>query len=413
MPRHQKAANRNPGLATEFLALKENGLKKKQRAERLQHAQKMEAVGQLAGGVMHDFNNILMAISLGVGILRHNPEVSSETKAVLKEIERETARGANLTRQLLHFSRQESTRIESLDLNELIGDMLSMLRRLLGENIAISFRRSPEKLWVNADAGMMEQVVMNLCLNARDAMSRGGRLVLTAAIVDIKSQIEKPKPKARLGRFVCLTISDTGCGMDKAVSARIFEPFFTTKEVGKGTGLGLATACGIVREHRGWIDVISAVGEGTSFRIYLAEANPREASTAPCQEVEIRGGSEAILLVEDEPSVRRLVALWLRSLGYAILEAGDGSEALNIWEKHQQKIDLLFTDTLMPGSITGMELAVRLRNEKPSLKVISSSGYGMIQGEFPLNGEKGLVFLPKPYASETLAVTVRRCLDNA
>jgi PAS domain S-box-containing protein len=380
--------------------------------EQLRQAQKMEAVGQLAGGIAHDFNNTLLTILMSLGRLRETPRLSLETKECLKEIERATARATNLTRQLLLFSRQQAARIESLDLNLLISDLLTMLRRLLGENIEIVFQGSSDPVWVSADAGMMEQVVMNLCINARDAMSMGGRLTIAVTRVDIPNQPEKPNPDARLGGFVCLSVSDSGCGMDENTLQRVFEPFFTTKELGKGTGLGLATVYGIVKQHRGWVDVESIVGYGSSFRVYLPQTNLIAASVIPKQDEEVRGGSETILLVEDDLSVRRLVAARLRELGYTVLEAGDGLEALKIWDQHSQEIELLFTDMMMPGKLTGLDLILRFREEKGSLKVISSSGYSAKLAESALTVGVEIVYLPKPYEPSALAICVRRCLDK-
>ena len=404
---------RKNSLATEFLALKEKVAKKRQLEERLRQAQKMEAVGQLAGGVVHDFNNILMALLLGLGMLREKPELSLETKESIKEIERQTARGANLTRQLMLFIRKETTRIEPMDITELIASLQTMLHRLLGEKIEVLFQHSADALCVNADAGMMGQVVMNLCLNARDAMPGGGRLTLAATLSEIQGQGETSNLNRRPGHFICLTISDTGCGMDETVLRRLFEPFFTTKEVGKGTGLGLSTVYGIVRQHHGWIEVESALGQGSSFRVYLPETtwtgNPVIAG--PMEDA--RGGSETILLVEDELAVRQLVAAWLRKLGYAVLEAGTGSEALKIWEERRHEIKLLFTGMMMPGNLNGMDLALQLKIEQPSLKVISSSGFGGNSVKSSLKADKEIVYLAKPYAPEALAATVRRCLNSS
>jgi PAS domain S-box-containing protein len=373
--------------------------------EQLRQSQKMGAIGQLAGGIAHDFNNTLLMILMRLGKLREMPLLSLDTMESLKEIERTTARATNLTRQLLSFSRKLSARIERLDINSLISELLVMLRPLLGDRIEIAFQCPADHVWVNADAGMMEQVVMNLCINARDAMPKGGRLTLAAARVEVHSA-------ARAGCFVCLSVSDTGCGMDETVLARVFEPFFTTKEVGKGTGLGMATVCRIVKEHQGWVNVESAVGRGSSFRVYLPSAMPMGQSAISNLDEVIRGGSEGILLVEDDLYVRRLVATQLRELGYAVLEAGNGLEALHRWEEHQQDIELLFTDMTMPGNMSGLDLALRLKKEQPSLRVISSSGSGANLSQNPLTAGQEFFYLPKPYEPAALALTVRRCLDK-
>ena len=379
--------------------------------DQLRQVQKMEVVGQLAAGLAHDFNNTLMTILMGLGMLRESPFLDNDSKESLNEIERATARAINLTRQLLLFSRQKAARIEQLDLKELIANLLNMLRRLLGENIDIAFECASECIWVSADASMIEQIVMNLCLNARDAMPRGGRLTLAA----VKVEVERPpeNPDARPGRFVRLSVNDTGCGMDETILRRAFEPFFTTKEAGKGTGLGLATVYGIVKQHQGWIEVESVVGRGSSFLIYLPQTTPVEAPADSPQDEKTKGGSEIILLVEDDHAVRHFVAARLRTLGYIVLEAGNGVEALEIWEQYHQQIDLLFTDMMMPGKMTGMDLALQLKIEQPALKVISSSGYTTQLALFPFTSGPQIVYLPKPYEPAALAVTVRRCLDNS
>jgi CheY-like chemotaxis protein len=258
---------------------------------------------------------------------------------------------------------------------------------------------------------MMEQVVMNLCINARDAMPKGGTLTLSNTLVELKGE-SKQNSNSRPGSFVCLSIGDTGCGMDEAVLSKIFEPFFSTKEVGKGTGLGLATVYGIVKQHEGWVDVESKVGKGSLFRVYLpACARPLQGPPVVRTEEKTSGGSETILLVEDEPAVRRTVGLSLRKLGYAVLEAANGVEAIKVWEEHHQTISLLFSDMIMPGSTSGLDLAQRLRKEKPSLKVIISSGYSDDLAE-PSGPEREIHYLPKPFRSADMAKVIRHCLDQ-
>jgi len=379
----------------------------------LRQAQKMEAIGQLAGGVAHDFNNILTATLMHIGQLQQNSQFTPATKESLKEVESATWRAVNLTRQLLLFSRRQKARIEPLDLDGLINDLLKMLRRLLGEDIEIAFQGYAGAIWVCADAGMLEQVVMNLCINARDAMPEGGQLTLATTLVEIKAQPPGAHPDSRPGNFVCLSVTDTGCGMDETVMARIFEPFFTTKEAGKGTGLGLATVYGIVKQHNGWVEVESKPGQGSSFRVYLPATTIRLGTPAVSSDVEeVKGGSETILLVEDELFLRQLTALCLRKLGYAVLEAGNGWEALRLWEQHHQEIALLFTDMRLPGNMTGLDLAMRLKKEKGSLKVIGSSGYNVDLTESAQAAEQEITRLPKPYAPTALAKAVRRCLHK-
>ena len=376
--------------------------------EQLRQAQKMEAIGQLAGGVAHDFNNILTATLMQLNLLQQNPHLTPATKESLKEIERETHRASNLTRQLLLFSQRQAARVQPLDLDVLIQELLKMLRRLLGENVEVVFPGCPGAHWVCADPSMMEQVVMNLCINSRDAMPKGGRITISTAKVEIEAQ--SAIPQARPGRFVCLSVSDTGCGMDEMVMGRIFEPFFTTKERGKGTGLGLATVYGIVKQHEGWVEVESKLDQGSSFRVYLPAGTSSLSDSGSSQPAEeIKGGSETILLVEDELFLRRLAAMCLRKLGYAVFEAGNGLEALGLWEQHKQEIALLLTDMVMPGNISGLDLAMRLKKEKASLKVVSCSGYS---ADLDLIAEHGIEYLPKPYAPVALANIVRHSLDK-
>lgn len=382
--------------------------------DQLRQAQKMEAVGQLAGGVAHDYNNILTAMLIQLGLLLNDSHLAPETKSSLRDLERMAERATNLTRQLLMFSRRQVIQVKPVDLNEVLANLLKMLRRLLGENISLEFTGRTAPLWIEADAGMMEQVVTNLCLNARDAMTpKGGRLTIDAKIVELGAQATWENPEARPGTFVCLSVADTGIGMDAATLARIFEPFFTTKEVGKGTGLGLATVYGITKQHRGWIEVSSRMGQGSTFRIYLpalSEAPPVESESA---RPEVKRGNETILLVEDEPLVRQVAAMSLRWHGYRVIEANDGQEAIRLWEQHTNEIDLLFSDMVMPGGINGMELFRRFKQTKATLKAIVTSGYSQDLATSNVRTEPDLAFLSKPYEITTLAVAVRKCLDQA
>ncbi|MGO8701218.1 MAG: PAS domain S-box protein [Limisphaerales bacterium] len=386
---------------------------RRQLESQLRQAQKMEAIGQLAGGIAHDFNNILCANLMHLGLLQQNPQLTVGVKKSLEEVGREILRAANLTRQLLLFSRQQAARIESWELDTLIDDLLNMLRRLLGENIEVTFQSGTASSWVSADAGMIQQVVMNLCINARDAMPSGGRLILETRGVEIEAPTEVSHAEARPGRFVCLSVTDTGCGMDEAVLAKIFVPFFTTKEVGKGTGLGLATVYGIVKQHQGWIEVESELGQGSCFRVYFPASRPLCSAGTSSVEANVEGGSETILLVEDELFLRQLTALSLRKLGYAVFEAGNGLEALKVWEEHHQKIALLLTDMKMPGEMTGLDLAVRLKRDKDSLKVISCSGYNADLKDSLLAAGREIDHSPKPFTPNALAKIVRRCLDKS
>jgi PAS domain S-box-containing protein len=384
----------------------------RQLEEQLRQSQKMEAIGQLAGGVAHDFNNILTVIQGHAALLMgaNLPETSGKSA---QQIVQASERAAGLTRQLLTFSRRQLIQPKRLDMNRVIGNMTNMLSRLLGEDVALQLNYCQSSPIVEADASMLEQVLLNLVVNARDAMPKGGQLAIHIAVVDVDTMYGGGQSESRAGRFVCLSVTDTGIGIAPENLHRIFEPFFTTKEIGKGTGLGLATVYGIVKQHQGWIEVDSQVDKGTTFRIYLpsveSEVKVAEKQTA---QVSIRGGNETILLVEDEPPVCELVSRVLRKYGYRVLSAGDGVEAIEIWRDHKDEIALLLTDLVMPNNINGRELAEKLCAERPDLKVIFTSGYSadIVGRDFKLEPE--LNFLQKPYHPQTLALTVRRCLDG-
>jgi CheY-like chemotaxis protein len=299
-------------------------------------------------------------------------------------------------------------------LREVVGNLSKMLKRLLGETVTLEFNPPPELPLVQADTGMIEQVIMNLAVNARDAMPKGGALTISTNPVEMDDAYVQTHPEARLGTFVCLRVSDTGCGMDSATMARIFEPFFTTKEVGKGTGLGLATVYGIVKQHEGWIEVSSEVGQGTTFNVFFpasgepVKAPPLEAAHATA----VRGGHETILVVEDEPVLRDMAHLILQDCGYHVLEAGSGAEALQVWERNPDGIDLMLTDVVMPGGMSGRELAVRLLARHPRLKIIFTSGYNVEETNTDFFRRGGAVFLQKPYTRTDLAKAVREYLDK-
>lgn len=380
----------------------------------LRQAQKMEAVGQLAAGVAHDFNNLLTVIQGHVSLRLASPNLEPVMTESLKQVLSAAERAAALTSQLLAFSRKQIMQPRALDLNELIGNLSHMLRRLIGEHINLQCEWSTEMPCVFADACNLEQVILNLTVNARDAMPQGGDLTLRTAIVETDTDYAWRNPEARTGRFVCLTVTDTGCGMDTVTQSHIFEPFFTTKDVGKGTGMGLATVYGIVKQHNGWIEVSSEVGQGTTFQIFLPVTEKSPESIIETTELRpLRGGQETILMVEDEPLLRELVQCVLQEHGYRILAASSGVEALRIWNEHHGEIDLLLTDMVMPGGMTGRQLAEQLEPCDSNLKVIFTSGYSqdVVARDFTLN--EGINFLPKPYHPPTLVEMVRKCLDEA
>jgi two-component system, cell cycle sensor histidine kinase and response regulator CckA len=381
--------------------------------EQLRQSQKMEAIGQLSGGVAHDFNNLLTVIQGHVSLLETEPTLAAELRESVTEIRQSAERAANLTRQLLAFSRRQTMQRTDLDLNEVVIHMTRMLKRILGEDIQLRLNYAPQPVCVHADAGMMEQVLLNLAVNSRDAMPQGGQLVLETGSVELDEAAAKQMPQARAGAFVCLSVSDTGCGIPPEILPHIFEPFFTTKDVGKGTGLGLATVYGIVQQHQGWSSVYSEAGQGTTFRIYLprllkaALAEPVK-STIPSD----RGGTETILVVEDESALRVLARRILTRLGYRVLEAPTGVSALGVWREHRREIQLLLTDLVMPDGMNGRDLARHLHQDNPDLKVIYTSGYSAeIAGQdFPL--VEGLNFLAKPFSPSKLAHIVRASLDR-
>jgi PAS domain S-box-containing protein len=380
--------------------------------EQLRQSQKMEAIGQLAGGVAHDFNNILTVIHGHASLLAASGLDDACARSA-QQITQAAERAAGLTRQLLTFSRRQLIQPKRLDMNKIIGNMTDMLGRILGEDVALQLNYSTAPATVEADAGMMEQVLLNLAVNARDAMPRGGQLSVRISIVDVNEEHVQRHPEARTGWFVCFSKSDTGTGIPPENLSRIFEPFFTTKEVGKGTGLGLATVYGIVKQHQGWVEVESTVGKGTTFRIYIPFVGEEQIQAEKqTTQIIVRGGTETILLAEDEKPVRELVARVLEKQGYKVLQAGAGAEAVEVWRAHKDEIRLLLTDLIMPGAMNGRELAEALWMERPELKVIFTSGYSadIVGKDFKI--ESNLNFLQKPYHPQTLALTVRRCLDE-
>ena len=379
----------------------------------LRQSQKMEAIGQLAGGVAHDFNNILAVIQMQTDLLKTTCKLSTAQTEFADEIAAAAQRAAALTRQLLMFSRKETMRQRDLDLNQSINDMTKMLRRTLGADIQVQFKFAMQPMLVHADAGMMDQVLMNLAVNARDAMSKGGKLIIETSAVEMDKVTITQSPHVRVGSFICLSVSDTGCGIPPENLQRIFEPFFTTKDVGKGTGLGLATVFGIVQQHQGWINVYSEVGRGTTFRIYLPRltAVAGQKTEQPAA-ITLRGGNETILLVEDDSFLRASIQNALLQLGYRVFEAATGTEALEIWQQHHEEIRLLLTDMVMPGGITGMDLGEQLLKDNPGLKVIYTSGYSAEIAVRDFSLKEGVNFLTKPFQAEKLAQVVRAQLDK-
>ena len=354
-------------------------------------------------------NNILTVIQGHASLLRSGEKLPEAQRGSVDQIYQAAERAAGLTRQLLTFSRRQLMQPKPLDLNTVLGNMTRMLGRILGEDISLQFNYSAGQPWVHADEGMVEQVVMNLAVNSRDAMPAGGQLTIKIAVMDIRPGELARHPDGRAGRFVCFSVADTGSGIKPEVQPHIFEPFFTTKAVGKGTGLGLATVYGIVKQHSGWITVESKVGQGTTFHVFLPAINSGAAKTSDTTRDEAQPrGTETILVVEDEAPVRELVCGVLTALGYRILEAATGVKALEVWHQHRDKIDLLLTDIVMPDGMTGRDLAEKVQAEKPSLKVIYTSGYSsdIVGRDFVLR--EGLNYLQKPFVPQKLARAVRK-----
>lgn len=381
-------------------------------ADQLRQSQKMQAVGELAGGIAHDFNNLLMVMKGHAEMLLDQIPALSPVRHSVEQMQQAAERAEGLTRQLLAFSRRQVLQPRVLDLNEVVGGMIKMVSRVIGENIELAFLPGSNLARVKADPSQMEQVVLNLVVNARDAMPGGGRLTIETSNVEIDRSYGARHAGMAAGPYVMVIVSDTGSGMDAATQARIFEPFFTTKGPGKGTGLGLATVYGVVKQSGGFIWVYSEVGRGTTFKIYLPQviaevekpAEARKPAGPP-------SGNETILFVEDEDSVRELVREYLAAAGYRILEAADGEQALQIASAHSGPIHLLVTDVVMPH-LSGRELAARLSPSRPDLKVLFISGYtdDSIFRSGVLDG--GMAFLQKPFNLKSLAQRVREVLDG-
>jgi nitrogen fixation negative regulator NifL len=374
--------------------------------QQLRQSQKMEAIGHLAGGVAHDFNNLL-------AVIRGNAELAlldvrqygSETVDWLKEVVAASERAANLTRQLLAFSRKQVLQPQPVNLSEVVGNLTKMLRRIIGEDIQLQCNYAARLPFIQADVGMLEQVLINLVVNARDAMPQGGKLVIATEAIAIDEAYARGQPDARPGEFTVLSVTDTGSEISPEHIARIFEPFFTTKDVGKGTGLGLATVYGIVNQHEGWIEVASQEGAGSLFKIFLpAIASPDSQPAQESAQDRARGGSETILLVEDDESVRAFTRRLLENFGYSVRVAATGLEALEVWRDHLAEVDLLITD-----------LAERLLELRTALKIIFMSGYsGDVLGqETDFFSRTKSYFLQKPCPARALLETVRNCLDEA
>ncbi len=411
------------GVVYRVVGVAEDITERRRLEERFLHAQKMEAVGQLSGGVAHDFNNLLTVIQCHLGLIESGEPLAPETAESFREITQAATRAAHLTRQLLAFSRRQVLQSRDLDLTAVVANITKMLQRIVGEDVALEFTATSEPVWVHADSGMIEQILMNLTVNARDAMPGGGRLRIGVTIASAAelaaartktastgSAEEGPAPAEAYAR---LAVADSGTGIAPEVIGRIFEPFFTTKGVGQGTGLGLATVYGITRQHGGTVTVASLPGEGATFEVFLPLIRPpAPEASSPLAEQPARGGSERILLVEDDPSVADLLQLALGQAGYAVTAADSGPAALALWPAIRDQVDLLLTDLVMPDGCTGRDLARRLRADRPTLPVLFISGYSAELAGLELGDPAVLNFLPKPFTIAELKTALRRILDG-
>ena len=401
------------GAITHYLAVKEDVTAQKSLEQQFLQAQKLESVGRLAGGVAHDFNNLLTVINGYSEVLLKELQTQDAMYEPVAEIRAAGARAASLTQQLLTFSRRQVLQLENVDLNGIIKDLHRMLGRLIGEDIELLTRFAPSVPRIRVDKNQMHQVIMNLLVNARDAMPNGGRIIIETSTADFDSVIAESAPEEQAGSYVILSVSDNGSGMDDGTKGRIFEPFFTTKEAGAGTGLGLSTVYGIVAQSGGKIWVDSEVGRGTTMKLYFPVAVVSEVLEEVKSEPEATAhGDETILLVEDQPEVRKLAQTSLEEFGYRVLAAGSGDEALRLSERHDGPIQLLATDVILPG-LNGRELADLLLYHRPEMKVLYLSGYTDTVLEPRGVRLDDRAFLAKPFTPQSLATKVRSVLNTS
>ena len=402
--------NNDRGETLGFEMIAEDITERRNLEEQLRQSQKMEAVGRLAGGIAHDFNNLLTVIKGYSELILDEFTHTDPRRGEIDEISKAADRAASLTRQLLAFSRQQVLEPKILNLNSVVHNMDKLLHRLIGEDIDLFTVLEPGLGRVKADPGQVEQVIMNLAVNARDAMPQGGKLTIETANVELDENYARDHMSVKPGSYVMIAVTDTGVGMTEKVKVRIFEPFFTTKEVGKGTGLGLSTVYGIVKQSGGYVWVYSEIGKGSSLKVYLPRVDAKAEFVSPSSTQPARRGSETVLLVEDEDGVRALIRQVLHKHGYDVLEARHGGEALLMCERHQSKIDLLLTDVVLE-QMSGRELAERLLKVRPEMKVLYVSGYAddAIVHHGVLTA--GMAFLQKPFTTEALARKVRYVLD--
>ncbi len=396
------------GEIEHYVALKLDITREARLEEQFLQAQKLESVGRLTSGVAHDFNNMLSVVIMQCELAALSENLAPEVHDAIKEIRTAAQRASNLTRQLLLFSRQQLMQPHLLDLNDEVASLSKMLRRIIGEDVKLDLRLPSSPIGVRADATMLDQLLLNLAVNARDAMPNGGRLLIETGIKSVDEEVARAHGHEAGGLYAWLCVSDSGCGIPKDILPKIFDPFFTTKEPGKGTGLGLATVFGIVQQHKGWITVYSEPGRGTNFQVFLplSDVQPK-AADAKAAAAQISQGTETILLVEDDHILRSVTRATLEKNGYQVHEAASGREGLQIWQQHGSSIDLLLTDMVMPEGMTGRQLAEEIKVRSPNLKVIYTSGYSAEMSGVELALHEGESFLQKPFSRLELLELVR------
>ena len=399
------------GVVTNYVSVKRDVTHESRIEEQLRQAQRMEAVGQLAGGVAHDFSNLLQAILGYADIVLESLPPGDRHRQDIEQIQRAGRRAADLTRQLLAFSRRQVIRPVTLDMNDLIDNVLKMLQRLISEDIILEVDQEDNLPHVLADPGQMEQILINLCVNSRDALPEGGTIGIKTLVMEVTDDFRSEHSGDLKDRYVCIRVSDTGCGMDEGTLSQIFEPFFTTKGVGKGTGLGLATVYGIARQHNGIIDARSQLGEGTEIDVYIPVAEATADTVHESGSEADTGGSETILVAEDDDMVRNLTTRILRRAGYTVLTADNGESAVELFSSRKDEIDLLLLDVVMP-KLGGHAAYMRIKEMSPDLGVIFASGYAQdgVHTDFILNA--GLDLIEKPYVPSSLLGAVRKALDS-
>ncbi|MCH8305619.1 MAG: response regulator, partial [Candidatus Marinimicrobia bacterium] len=398
---------------THYIAVKEDITVQRQLEKQLQEAQRLEAVGQLAGGVAHDFNNHLAAITGYTELCLMNAEKDSQMAEDLRAILNRARKGANLVGQLLAFSRKQAVSIKAIDLNQIVEETLSFIQPLLGEDIILVQEFDGGIPDIQADPTAVDQIITNLCLNARDAMRGGGQLTISTKLVTIDEKYRKSHINASIGSYVVLSVSDSGSGMDKKTLTRIYEPFFTTKQVGEGSGLGLSIVYGLIKQHRGFIECNSELGKGTEFKIFF----PLTKSAINQVELELDEkstdvrGNETILLVEDDVDVLEIVKRGLEGRGYTVLSAENGRDALAIYKKNRNHIDIIVTDVVLP-SMNGLDFSQSVHDMDPDAKILFISGYaeGILKQKF--NIKKDIEILKKPFKEKEIALKIREILDG-